>query len=248
MFGDLFNGSGHTAFFGSTEGAPTGCTRIQSTGGNPGDSSIAAANGDAGHMMVPIKQTGGVGYSMMPSYAGGLMSEQQRYEGDAIRSYLNPTREFSSVGGGRNHRRRRNGGTRRIRNLTSSVSAVSRRGARTLKQLGNFGFRGLKKVVGRSRNVARSVTRPLTKKYRKSLSSIKRRNSRRALRRSCMRKRFFAGNNKRNSQKGSYNMNGGYSQYMNNTPFSMGYGAGNVQLSSQHSALANPVPMTPYVQ
>lgn len=253
MFGELFNG-GHTAFFGSTEGAPTGCTRVQATGGNPGESSVAAANGDAGHMMVPIRQTGGVGYSMMPSSAGGLMSEQQRYSGDAMRSDLNPERAFPTVGGGRNHRRRRNGGTRRMRNLKRSISAVSRRGSRSLKRLGKFGFKGLRRTVGKTSNVARSITRPLTKKYRKSLSSIKRRNSRRVLRRSGLRKRFFAGNGKNNKRREpptsiKRNMRGGmYAQYMNNTPFSMGYSAGNVQLSSRNSALASPAPMTPYVQ
>lgn len=252
MFG-LFENTGNTQMFGSTAGAQSGCTRLQATGGNPGDSSVAAAKGDAGHMMVPIKQTGGVGYSVIPST--GLMAEHQTYQGDAMRSDLNPQRAIGGGSGGSGGGGRR----RRVhRRLASSIGNVGRRGARTLKRMGNFGFKSFKNVVGRSRNVARAATRPLTRKYRKSLASLKRRSSRRALKglkRSGLRRRFFAGNNKKRAnnnnntmrRRGNKNMRGGNVQYMNNTPFSMGYGMGNVSLSSTHSALANPAPMSPYV-
>lgn len=41
-------------------------------------------------------------------------------------------------------------------------------------------------------------------------------------------------------------MRGGYAQYMNNQPVSMGQSYGGVQLSSANSAMANPVPFTAY--
>jgi len=40
-------------------------------------------------------------------------------------------------------------------------------------------------------------------------------------------------------------MKGGYSQYQNNQPFSMGYSVGGI-LGANESALANPAPFTPY--
>ena len=49
--------SGHTALFSSTEGAVTGCTRLQEAG-KPEASSDAAARGCAGVMMVE-PQNGG---------------------------------------------------------------------------------------------------------------------------------------------------------------------------------------------
>jgi acyl CoA:acetate/3-ketoacid CoA transferase alpha subunit len=54
---NILGENGHTALFGSTEGAVTGCTRLQQEG-NPEAASVAAAAGNPGQMIVPA-QSGG---------------------------------------------------------------------------------------------------------------------------------------------------------------------------------------------
>lgn len=49
---------------------------------------------------------------------------------------------------------------------------------------------------------------------------------------------------RRQSKRHRRRYRGGYSQYQNNMPFTPGYQAAGIQLSSSESALANPVPIT----
>jgi hypothetical protein len=306
---ELAQDAGHTQFYSSTAGAPTGCTRLQQLG-EPEAASVAAAKGDAGVMMV---QSGGMGYSMMPSSTQGMIAEQHRYSGDAMRSDLNPRREFAfSTGGSRKRRSNKKAGkmTGKRRYKKGGSNFGTRRLGRFVRSASRKGFGS---VIGQTRRVVRASMKPFSRKYKKSLSSLnRRRHKKHAHHRGSRRQAFFryrggqaqspdnihyadpstsigsqdyatayqmeassgcsgvdtksagpvcgaasagpaltgGANNgmRRRNNKRRQNMRGGYAQYMNNTPFSMGYGAGNVTLTAQHSALANPVPFKPYVQ
>ena len=61
--------------------------------------------------------------------------------------------------------------------------------------------------------------------------------------RSLARSMALAGGRRR--RRTHRNMRGGYSQYQNNQPFSMGYSVGGV-LGASESALATPAPIQPY--
>lgn len=66
----------------------------------------------------------------------------------------------------------------------------------------------------------------------------------RRLLKSKVRSRFCRSRKCRKNRK-TYRMKGGYSQYQNNQPFSMGYSVGGV-LGANESALANPGPIKAY--
>ena len=90
----------------------------------------------------------------------------------------------------------------------------------------------------------------ITKRYKmkggkKSRRCLKKRVRSRAMgsSRSLARSMALAGGRRR--RRTHRNMRGGYSQYQNNQPFSMGYSVGGV-LGASESALATPAPIQPY--
>ena len=82
----------------------------------------------------------------------------------------------------------------------------------------------------------------ITKRYKMKGGKKSRR-----LLKSKVRSRFCRSRKCRKSRKNRkiYRMKGGYSQYQNNQPFSMGYSVGGV-LAANESALANPAPIQSY--
>lgn len=90
----------------------------------------------------------------------------------------------------------------------------------------------------------------ITKRYKMKGGKKSRRSLKRSVRsramgssRSLARSMALAGGRRR--KKTHRNMRGGYSQYQNNQPFSMGYSVGGV-LGASESALATPAPIHPY--
>jgi hypothetical protein len=101
---------------------------------------------------------------------------------------------------------------------------------------------------GGSKNIKRKI-KNITKMYKKmkpgskKMKSLKNRLKSRMAARSLA--RSLAGGKRTRRNKRRSKQRGGYSQYQNNQPFSMGYSRGGV-LSAGDSALANPAPFTPY--
>lgn len=94
---------------------------------------------------------------------------------------------------------------------------------------------GAKKLKTKIKNI--------TKRYKTMKRGSKRMRSLKSKIRSRGLNRSFSRRTRRNRH--GRKQRGGYSQYMNNQPFSMGYSRGGV-LSAADSALANPAPFTPY--
>ena len=85
----------------------------------------------------------------------------------------------------------------------------------------------------------------ITKRYKMKGGKKSRRSLRKKLRsRALSRSLALSGGRKRRGTRRRI-MKGGYSQYQNNQPFSMGYSVGGV-LGASESALANPGPIKPY--
>jgi hypothetical protein len=96
---------------------------------------------------------------------------------------------------------------------------------------------GAKKLKNKIKNI--------TKRYKMKGGKKSRRSLRKKLRsRALSRTLTLSGGRKRRATR-RHIMKGGYSQYQNNQPFSMGYSVGGV-LGASESALANPGPIKPY--
>ena len=94
---------------------------------------------------------------------------------------------------------------------------------------------GAKRLKNKIKNITKRYKMKGGKKSRKSLK-------RRVRSRALSRPMALTGGRKRRRTR---RMRGGYSQFQSNQPFSMGYSSGGI-LAANESALANPVPFTPY--
>ena len=101
---------------------------------------------------------------------------------------------------------------------------------------------GAKRLKNKIKNITKRYKMKGGKKSRRSLKSRVRSRAMGSSR-SLARSMALAGGRKRRRTR--RNMRGGYSQYQNNQPFSMGYSVGGV-LGANESALATPGPIQPY--
>jgi uncharacterized protein Veg len=141
-------------------------------------------------------------------------------------------------------------------NVTSSNNPANFSSNQTQQNFGLFGTKSnIDAAAGKAPGIcltggAKALKRKIkniTKVYKKMKKGSNKMKSLRKKLRSRMASRAIAmkiaGGKKRKTQKRK--QHGGYSQYQNNQPFSMGYSTGGV-LSSSESALANPVPFKAY--
>jgi hypothetical protein len=100
---------------------------------------------------------------------------------------------------------------------------------------------GSKKLKTKIKNITKmyKTMKPGSKKMKSLKNRLKSRMASRSLARSLV-----GGKRTRRHRRGR-KQRGGYSQFENNQPFSMGYSRGGV-LSASDLALANPAPFTPY--
>ena len=132
-------------------------------------------------------------------------------------------------------------GSTQIPGLPGLAGAKSNIDAAAGKAPGICLFKGGAKVLKRK---IKNITKMYKKMKRgsKKMKSLKKRLRSRKVARHVARSAKFAGGKKR---RVTHRQRGGYSQYQNNQPFSMGYSTGGV-LSASQSALANPVPFKSY--
>lgn len=97
---------------------------------------------------------------------------------------------------------------------------------------------GAKKLKRKIKNITKRYKR--MKAGSKKMRSLKRKLRYRAASRRMA--RSLAGGRRRRSRR----QRGGYSQYQNNQPFSMGYSVGSANLPASQLALANPPPIQSY--
>lgn len=132
-------------------------------------------------------------------------------------------------------------GSTQIPGLPGLAGAKSNIDAAAGKAPGICLFKGGAKVLKRKiKNITKMYKK--MKKGSRKMKSLKKRIRSRKIARHVARTAKFAGGRKRIR---TCRQRGGYSQYQNNQPFSMGYSTGGV-LSASQSALANPVPFKPY--
>ncbi len=107
---------------------------------------------------------------------------------------------------------------------------------------------GICSFKGGAKKLKRKI-KNITKQYKRmKAGSKKMRSLKRKLRHSAASRRMarsLAGGRRR-SRSRSRKQRGGYSQYQNNQPFSMGYSVGSSNLPASQLALANPPPIQSY--
>jgi len=143
-------------------------------------------------------------------------------------------------------------------NVTSSNNPANFSSNETQQGFGLFGTKSnIDAAAGKAPGIcltggAKALKRKIkniTKVYKKMKKGSNKMKSLRKKLRSRMASRAiamkFAGGKRTKKRRHSRRQRGGYSQFQNNQPFSMGYSTGGV-LNAGSSALANPVPFKPY--
>ena len=282
--------SGHTALFSSTQGAVTGCTRLQSPG-NPEASSDAAARGCAGVMMVE-PQSGGrrykkgsrsitrPGHKDFETWKGSKRYSEKRLKRLIGRKTMRAP-IFPFAGGRRGS----------YRKGSKSLTRPGHEDFETYKGSKMYSEKRLKRLIGRktmrapffpfaggqapqvptdsSVGQASSVYDQIdagtpcslmdpSKSYGPICDTAtsgpdlvggrrRRTNGRRSHRADSVdHYRVMSGDHQGNLYYGGRRQRGGSCQYGSDVAYGFGQSYGGIQLNASQSALANPVPYTPY--